>query len=356
MKQIDLDNYVIGDDCPVFIVAEVGINHNGDMVLAKESIAAAAESGADSVKFQNFRVEDFISDRSLMFEYRSQDKKVVESQYDMFKRCELNRDQLADLKTCCDSHGVLFHSTPTSIEGIAELREIDCRLLKNGSDYLTNLDLVRAMGESGLPTVLSTGMSTLSEIDDAVQTFRDTGNDHLVLLHCTSSYPTPADEVNLARIETLAQTFGCLAGFSDHSHGINAALGATVLGSCWIEKHYTLDRNLPGPDHWFSMDPDELACLTKAVRETSKMIGSPRIVPTSSEKHSRREYKLSCVASRNLEPNVIVSEDDIEFRRPGYGVPPKDKHSICGMQLRRRIEKGTPFTMNDFCEPGHESR
>jgi N-acetylneuraminate synthase/N,N'-diacetyllegionaminate synthase len=345
---IDIAGRGIGPNHPVFIVAEIGINHNGDMGLARESIAAAAEAGADSVKVQNYRTEDFVSDRSLMFEYRSQGEKIVEPQYDMFKRCELTRDQLAMLKAEADRHGLDFHSTPTSVEGIRDLEAIGCALVKNGSDYLTHLDLIRAMGETGLVTVLSTGMATVAEIDEAVRTLRAACNDKVILLHCTSSYPTPAEEVNLARLPVLSSTFGLPTGLSDHTAGTTAACAAACVGACWIEKHFTLDRNLPGPDHWFSMDPAELKNLVKEVRAAERMMGSPVIAPTPGEARGRRDFRLSCVAADDLPADHVLTREDIAFRRPGTGAPPRDCRYLVGRRLATAVPRGHVFGLEDL--------
>jgi len=346
-SELKVEGYTISNHHP-FIVAEVGINHNGDMGLAKECIAAAAEAGADSVKFQSYKTEDFIFDRSLMFTYLSQGKKVKESQFEMFKRCEINRDNILFLKQECDKHGVNFHSTPTSLAGIKDLEFVGSQLLKNGSDYLTNLELIRAMGETGLTTVLSTGMATLTDIDEAVETFRSTGNEKLILLHCTSAYPTPAEEVNLARLGTLSSAFGVPVGFSDHSKGVTAAVAATVLGTCWIEKHFTLDRNLPGPDHWFSMDPSELTELVDSVRSAEKMVGDAKIIPTVSELESRKNFRLSCVARDTLEKGHVVTDTDIVFRRPGNGLVPRDSKHIVGRVVKEVISAGSVFSNDMF--------
>ena len=350
MKKIKMKNRFLGDGSPVFIVAEVGINHNGDIGLARECIAAAADAGADSVKFQNYRTEDFVSDRSLMFKYRSRGKEVVESQYEMFKRCELSRDQLALLKETCDAHGVIFHSTPTSPDGIGDLQSINCEILKNGSDYLTNLELVQTMGETSLITVLSTGMATLAEIDESVRAFRETGNQKLILLHCTSSYPTAPEEVNLARLSTLTAAFDLPVGFSDHTKGIIAAVGATFLGTCWVEKHFTLDHNLSGPDHWFSMDPKELGDLVSAVRAAERMIGSSHITPTESELTGIRNFRLSCVTVRDMAVGEVITEKDITFKRPGDGIPPAKGNFLKGLKLKQSLKKGDRYKMEYFFE------
>jgi len=337
-------------DNSVFIVAEIGINHNGDMGLVRELIIAAAEAGADSVKFQNYKTEDFITDRELLFEYQSQGKTVKEPQYDMFKRYELTLEQLGFLKEECDLAGLMFQSTPTSEEGIKDLQHIGCGILKNGSDYLTNLRLIRAMGETGLKTILSTGMATLSEIDHAVRAFRETGNEHLMLLHCTSSYPTPAEDVNLARIATLRDAFGVEVGFSDHSNGTTAAVGATILGARWVEKHFTLSKDLPGPDHWFSMDAPELRQLVASVRAAEKMLGSSAVGPTPSESLGRRDFRLSCVAARDIGKGEFIKTSDIAFQRPGDGLAPIHEDMLVGLKLAREIKKGQKFEKGHFDE------
>jgi N-acetylneuraminate synthase/N,N'-diacetyllegionaminate synthase len=338
----------IGPGQPCFVIAEVGINHNGDMDLARREIDAAVESGADAVKFQNYRVEDFLSDRSLTFTYTSQGRQVTEPQYDMFKRYELSVEQLALLKNHCDQRGVIFQSTPMSRQGIQDLIAIGAPFLKNGSDALSNLDLVRAMGETGLPTIMSTGMATLAEIDEAVRAFAGTGNRDLLLLHCTSSYPTPAEETNLARIVSLARVFGCPAGFSDHTQGTLAAALSVAFGACLVEKHFTFDHDLPGPDHWFSVTPAELAELVKSIRRAETMTGSAELGPTKSEEQGRQEYRLSCVAAEALSEGRRLTADDIAFRRPGHGVAPAQAYLLGGRVLRRAVPKGHVFAAEDF--------
>jgi N-acetylneuraminate synthase/N,N'-diacetyllegionaminate synthase len=340
--------FAAGPGRPCFIVAEVGINFNGDMGLALEMIDAAVDAGADAVKFQNYRTEDFLSGRSLMIEYLSQGRQVVEPQFDLFKRCELSADSLGKLKKRCDERGVLFQSTPTSAEGVRELVAVGCPILKNGSDYLTHLPLIREMARTGLPTVLSTGMATLAEIDDAVRAFRDAGGAQLVLLHCTSAYPTPPEDVGLRKIPALAAAFGCPTGFSDHTFGTTAAIGAVALGACLIEKHFTLDRGLPGPDHRFSSDPAEFKALVEAIRTVEKNLRESTIGPAASEQKGRGEYRLSCVAERRLPAGHRVMPEDIGFRRPAEGFPPKAVEWIAGLKLTRDVPAGHAFQAADF--------
>lgn len=329
---------------PAFLVAEIGINHNGDLALAKKMIQAAAQAGADAVKFQNYLTEDFISDRSLTYEYLSQGKRVRESQYDMFKRCELNHAALEQLKRWSDEAGINFHSTPTSAQGIQDLLNVHVEVLKNGSDYLTHLPMIKAMAKTKLPTVLSTGMSTIEEISQAVRTFRRAGGKQLVLLHCVSSYPADMKDMHLNKIPSLRNTFKCPVGLSDHTEGIVAAIGAVALGACWIEKHFTLNKNLPGPDHRFSADPTEFAALVKAVREVEAALGSAHIGLTSAEQESRRGYRLSCVAARAFDAGHRLREEDLAFKRPGTGLPPAKASSLVGKRLRQAVQAGQILT------------
>lgn len=338
----------IGAGQPCFLVAEIGINHNGDMALAHREIDAAADTGADAVKFQNYHTEAFISDRSLTYEYVSQGRTVVESQFDMFKRCELRREALRDLRQHCDERGVVFFSTPMDETGVADLVREGVELLKNGSDCLGHLPLIRCMARTGLPTAISTGMATREDIDDAVAAFRGAGGSDLILLHCTSAYPTPAADVNLRKIPALAQAYDCLVGFSDHTDGIAAAVGAVTLGACFIEKHFTLDKNLPGPDHRFSADPTEFRALVDAVRFVESGLGSADLKPARTEQVARREFRLSCVAARDLPAGHILTVDDISFHRPATGLPPKMASELVGSKLARHVRAGALFETDDL--------
>jgi N-acetylneuraminate synthase/N,N'-diacetyllegionaminate synthase len=204
------------------------------------------------------------------------------------------------------------------------------------------------MAATRRPTILSTGMATVAEIDEAVTTFRKAGGGELVLLHCTSSYPTPPRDVNLRRIPVLARMFGCLAGFSDHTEGTVAAVAAVVLGACFIEKHFTLDRQLPGPDHRFSSDPAEFAALVKAIRATEIHLGDEAVGPTESERVGRIQFRLSCVAVSDLQLGTRLEREHIAFRRPGAGIAPTFRDSLVGLTLMRAVAAGQPLQWADF--------
>ena len=330
----------IGRGYPCFVAVEVGLNHNGEVDVAHALVDAAADAGVDGVKFQNFRTEDFISDRSVTHDYVSEGRSVRESQYDMFKRYELPASAWEELRRHCEERGVVFFSTPTGLDGLEELVRLNVQLLKNGSDYLVHLPLIRAMAQTGIPTVLSTGMSTLEEIEDAVSTFEEAGGAGLVLLHCTSTYPTPSEDVHLRRIPALAERFGVPVGLSDHTSGTVAAVGGVALGACFLEKHFTLDKALPGPDHHFSADPRELRDLVESLRTLEASLGSDAIGPARSEAESRQSFRLSCVTARELPEGHEIADGDIVFRRPGNGIPPKRAGMLVGRRLRSPLAEG----------------
>lgn len=340
MKSIRVKNHKIGPGLPTFVVAEIGLNFNGSLELAYKTIEAAKKVGAQAVKFQNYVTEDFIYDRSITHQYESQGKLIIESQYDLFKRCELDFDKLEKIAAFCDRIDVVFFSTPTSVQGIHELKRLNCPLLKNGSDYIGNLDLIREMAKTQIPLVISTGMASLGEIDDAISTFEGAGGQSLIVLQCTSSYPTPPRDVHLRKIVSLEKVFQYPVGLSDHSKGISAALGAVALGACMIEKHFTLDKTLPGPDHSFSADPTELRSMIDNIRLLEEQLGSYKICPTQYEKDHLSTSKLSCAIASDAVQGYVLREEDIIYQRPGIGVPPKQKKYLVGKRLTKSLKKG----------------
>lgn len=345
---IQVGNKIIGKGHPCFIAAEIGINHNCDMELAKKMIDAAASCGADAVKFQNYYTEDFILDKNLEYTYISEGKEVTESQFEMFKRYELSFEQLRLLKEHCLKNGVFFFSTPTSKRGVDDLVKLNVELLKNGSDLLVNLPLIKEMARTKIPTILSTGMGMVGEIDDAVRTFEEAEGHELIILLCTSSYPTPPEDVNLLKLESLSKTFNYPVGFSDHTFGTEAAIAAVTLGCCFIEKHFTLDKNLPGPDHRFSSDPEEMKHLISAVRKTEKMLGSSKLSPTNSEKTGRFSFRLSCAVSRDIAVGETITEQDIIFIRPASGLHPRFYESLVNRKLKYQLKKGQFIKLTDI--------
>ncbi|MEC9128488.1 MAG: N-acetylneuraminate synthase family protein, partial [Actinomycetota bacterium] len=335
---------------PCFSAAEVGINHNGDLDLALEMISAAADAGADAVKFQNYRTEDFIVDRSLTHEYVSRGETIVESQYDMFKRYEMPSEWLGPLKRRCDEDGVVFFSTPTSRQGIDDLLSVGTQLIKNGSDYLGHLPLISDLARSGVPTVLSTGMAEKDEIDAAVAAYHQAGGQQLVLLHCTSVYPTPIEEASLSRMLALRERYQCPVGFSDHTEGWQASSLAVAMGAVFVEKHFTTDRTLPGPDHRFSSTPAEFRTLVDNIRFVERVMGRPTLVSGDCEQSSRHLFRLSCRASRRIPAGTVLTAEDVSISRPGDGIEPARIDEVIGRILVRTLEAGDAIRTDDLLE------
>jgi N-acetylneuraminate synthase/N,N'-diacetyllegionaminate synthase len=348
MKTVHVGDRVVGEGEPALVVAEIGINHNGDIDLAHQLVDAAAKAGADAVKFQNYHTEDFVTDRSLTYKYVVQGREVVEKQYEMFKRCELALPVLKELRKHSAEKNLIFFSTPTSEKGVHDLVDLGVPMLKNGSDYLQHLRLIQTMAGTGLPCVISTGMGTREDVDDAIRAFREGGGRELILLVCTSLYPAPPKEVNLRRIPAMARMYDLPVGLSDHTQGIEVAIGAVALGACIIEKHFTLDTRMQGPDHRFSADPSDFKALVNALRKIEESLGESDIGPTPSEIRLRQQYRLSCVAARDLPAGHRLSASDIMFSRPGTGMPPKEEASLLKKKLTRDVDLGHVFMSDDF--------
>jgi len=331
-----------------FIIAEIGLNHNGDYEIARQSVTRAAEIGCDAVKFQNFNTEDFIQDRSQLFTYRSQGREITEPFYDLCKRNEFKREWLSPLKDLCDTLNIEFLSTPTSFEGIEDLRKLGCTYVKNGSDYLTHIPLIKAMADSGMTVILSTGMADLADIEAAIDALGDACPEKAALLHCTSAYPTPAEDVNLNKIPALAERFGLHVGFSDHTEGYVSAVQAVTLGARILEKHFTLDHNFEGPDHWFSSEPEEMAELVSQVRMAEQRLGSAEIRPAKIEYETRDEYRIGVVADGDLKAGQVLHREDIAFRKPCRGILPRDLEQYLGRSLINGVSRNQPLQPDDF--------
>ncbi|MGZ6338715.1 MAG: N-acetylneuraminate synthase family protein, partial [Bdellovibrionota bacterium] len=285
----------VGREGRVYIVAEIGLNHNGSFELAQKMIEGAARTGVDAVKFQNWRAEDFISDRTLQFTYKSRGREITEPFFDLCKRNELDPAWIPELTKICESNKVDFLSTPTSKEGVDDLVRAGIRVIKNGSDYLGHTPLISYMAENSDVVVISTGMANRVDIDEAVAAASGK-RAKIVLLHCTSVYPTPPEDVNIRRMISLRERYGVAVGFSDHTVDELAAVQAVSNGAIFIEKHFTLDHDLEGPDHWFSSMPSEFERLVKAVRRAEVQMGSPGLVPAKGESENVKEFRLSAVA------------------------------------------------------------
>jgi N-acetylneuraminate synthase len=327
----------IGRGAPAFVIAEAGVNHNGDFTLAKTLVHAAAEAGADAVKFQTFVADRLVTAEAPQAEYQRRNSGVAESQYSMLKRLELSEDAHRELKALCSQLGILFLSTPFDEQCADFLATLGIAAFKIPSGELTNTPFLRHVALKGLPIIMSTGMATLTEIDQAVEAIRGEGNADLVLLHCVSAYPSAPADTNLRAMQTLADRFHLPVGYSDHTDGMEIALAAAALDACVIEKHFTIDRSLPGPDHKISLEPDELAAMVAGVRKVESALGEGKKCPTAAEVETAAVARKSLVAVRALRAGELFDSSMVVARRPGTGFAPSIMELLLGRSLARDV-------------------
>lgn len=338
----------VGDGCPPFIVAEAGINHNGQLDRALAMVDAAKAAGCDAVKFQTFKAAEFCGDPAQTFTYRSQGREVTESMLAMFTRYELPPSAWAALKARCDGAGLAFLSTPQNRSDLDLLLGVGLPAVKIGSDDFTNLPLIEDYARERLPLILSCGMAELAEVRRALAAAGHPGAP-VALLVCTSEYPTPPESANLRRLSTLRAEFpGLVLGFSDHTQGGAAAVAAVALGASLFEKHFTLDRDLPGPDHWFSEDPGSLAAWAADIRRAHAMLGSGRVEPTPAEAAMRVLARRSLVVLSDVAAGEPLTAANVGARRPGNGLPPERLPAVLGRKAARRLRKGDLLKEDDW--------
>ena len=325
----------IGRGHPCFVVAEAGVNHNGSLKLAKRLADAAKEAGADAVKFQVFKAENLVSPRAPKAKY----------QLEMLRRLELSYESFRRLHAYCRRKRILFLASPFDDEAIDFLDELDVAAFKVPSGEITNLPFLQKIAKKRKPMIVSTGMSSLKEVEAAVKSIRKAGNDAMILLHCVSSYPASPNDVNLRAMETLKKTFGLPVGFSDHTQGIEVALAAVALGACVIEKHFTLDRSLPGPDHRVSIEPKEFKALVEGIRKVEMSMGDGWKEPRASEAGTATAARKSLVAARDIEAGTVLTKDLMVAKRPGTGLSPAMRPRLIGRKARREIRVGTLFSL-----------
>ncbi|MFZ3074396.1 MAG: N-acetylneuraminate synthase family protein [Minisyncoccales bacterium] len=348
MISLKIGNKLIGDSNPCFIIAEAGVNHNGDFDLAIKLIDAAKAAGVDAVKFQTFKAEEIVIPDTRQADYQSKNIGKVESQYKMLKRLELSYGDFRGLKAHCDRVGIIFMSTPHSCRDDVDLVAELCPAIKVGSGDLTNKPMLEYMASKGLPMIIATGMATMEEAKEAAGWILPI-NPGLVVLHCSTDYPTPLNEVNLRAIQTIQNELGVMAGYSDHTEEINVSLAAVALGARVIEKHFTLNKTMSGPDHKASLEPDELKALVDGVREVEKRIaqgqpaekiirelnidaalGNGIKIPTPSEIETAKVARKSIVAAGNISSGQTIIAEMLAIKRPGTGMQPKLWNCVVG--------------------------
>ena len=322
----------------VYIIAEAGVNHNGDINLAYQLVDAAKAAGVDCIKFQTFKSENLVSHTAQKAEYQKA-ATGDSSQQDMLKQLELSFGEFVSLKEYCDRKGICFLSTPFDFESIEFLNSIDMPFWKIPSGEVTNYPYLVALAKSGKPVVMSTGMCEMQEIEDAITVLRENGTSEIKLLHCNTEYPTPYEDVNLRAMKTLRDAFGVEVGYSDHTKGIEVPIAAVAMGAAVIEKHFTLDRNMEGPDHKASLEPQELKQMVDSIRHIEAALGSGDKKPSPSEKKNMSVARKSIVAAKRIKAGDILTEENITVKRPGNGICPMRWEEVLGTRAVRDFEE-----------------
>jgi len=340
-KVISIGKRTVGKGKPCFIVAEAGVNHNGSFELARELVDVAAGAGCDAIKFQTFKTERVCSPLAPKANYQLQTTEAEESQLEMIRRLELPFDAFRELHRYCRDRDVIFLSTPFDYESADFLDELFVPAFKIPSGELTNLPFLEFIAAKGRPLIVSTGMATMEEVAVAVEAIRCAGNKQMVLLHCVSNYPADPSSMNLRAMQALEEAFGVAIGLSDHTVGREVAYAAVALGACVIEKHFTLSKDLPGPDHRASLEPHDLIELVKGIRKIESALGDGIKEPVVEELNTAMVARRSLVAARFIPAGAVLTQDMVDILRPGTGLPPKMRSQLLGRYTRHDIEAGT---------------
>ncbi len=349
MPEISIGTRRIGPGHAPFIIAEAGINHNGELAKALAMVRTAKEAGADAIKFQTFKASEFVGDPNQTISYRSQGRDVTEPMLALFRRCELNAEDWFAIKAECKKHDIIFLSTAQNRTDLDLLLKVGVPAIKVGSDDFTNLPLLKDYSTTKLPLILSCGMADLSEVHRSLQTVGALDGYPTVLLLCTSQYPTPPADVNLKKLATLQAAFPSISiGFSDHTAGPLASSLACALGACVFEKHFTLGNDLPGPDHWFSESPDGLKLWIDSIRTAHEMLGSSIVRPTEAELEMRKIARRSIVAIRDIEQGERFSLSNVGLRRPGTGLSPELLDAFLGQSAADKLHAGDLLKFGDI--------
>lgn len=324
-----------------YIIAEAGVNHNGSLAMAKQLIDVASDAGADAVKFQTFKANKLVSKSAQKADYQKQTTDADESQHAMIKKLELDRAAHLELIAYCKTRSIEFLSTPFDDDSIELLDELGLATFKIPSGEITNVPYLRHIGSLNKRIILSTGMANLGEIEAAIQVLTQAGTqrENIDILHANTEYPTPMRDVNLKAMQTLGQAFNLPYGYSDHTNGIEVPIAAVALGASVIEKHFTLDRSLPGPDHKASLEPDELSAMVSAIRNIEIALGSPVKQPSPSEAKNKAIARKSLVASTAIKQGDIFSENNLTVKRPGTGISPLRWDEIMGTAAPRDYQE-----------------
>jgi len=344
--KVKIAGKLIGKGEPCFIIAEAGVNHNGNINLAKKLIDVAKEVGADAVKFQTFKAKELVTKSVEKAGYQKETTPSEESQYDMIKKLELSGEDFKNLFAYAHEKGILFLSSPFDTESVALLDELGVSAFKVPSGEITNFPLLKHIARKRKPIILSTGMATQGEVEEALEVIKGEGVEDIILLHCVTSYPAKIEDMNLKAMETLGNAFKLPVGLSDHSLGVTIPVAAVALGACVIEKHFTLDKSLPGPDHRASLEPDELKQMVTAIRDVEKALGDGVKRPTKDEEEIKKVARRSIVARVDIPQGTIITEEMLAIKRPGTGLEPKYLGEIIGRIAEATIKKDEIITIS----------
>lgn len=319
----------------VFIIAEAGVNHNGSIETAKKLVDEAVLAGADAVKFQTFKAENLVCRNARKADYQMETTDSTESQFDMLKKLELTAEMHRELIEYCKKKNIMFLSTPFDIDSLQYLVQCGAVIIKIPSGEITNYPYLREVGRTGKPVILSSGMSTLEEVSSAVNILKEYGSRDITVLHCNTEYPTPYVDVNLKAMLTLEDKLDVKVGYSDHTKGIEVSVAAAALGATVIEKHFTLDKNMEGPDHKASLEPGELREMVRQIRNIELALGSGQKVPSDSEQKNINIVRKSIVAKENIKQGDIFTEENLTTKRPGNGISPMRWNEVIGQKAIR---------------------
>lgn len=349
-QSIRIDNKIISNDTPAFIIAEIGVNHNGDFQLAKKMIESAVTCQVDAVKFQSFYPEELLMPNAPKAAYQLQTTNQTESQFEMLQKLVMPIDKMKLLKEYTESLGVLFLSTPFDEKSLDELVSIDMQAIKVSSTDTTNLLFLKKIAQTKRPIILSTGMCTLEEVKQALETIYNEGNSEVILLHCTSNYPTNYDEVNMLAITQLKNEFNILVGYSDHTEGVGISAYTIPLGVKLIEKHFTLDKNMEGPDHLASLDEEELKMLVTEIRKVESALGNDIKAPTPSEVLTKQRMQKKLVIQKSIQQAEILLEEHLTAKRSTNGIPANQVFEVVGKKATRSLIKNELLSFEDIYE------
>lgn len=338
MKKILIGNKQISPKSTIFLIAEAGVNHNGDINLAKKLIDIAVNAKVDAIKFQTYNSDSLILKSTSKVDYQKAKTDSNESFYDMLKRYELSKENFIELKTYCEQKRLIFLSTPFDDKSVELLELLHVPAYKIGSGDMNNFPLLKLICSKQKPILLSTGMASLEEVKESVNFIIDNQVEEIVIFQCTTNYPAQYQEINLNVIETFKTEFPkFLIGFSDHSLGIEASIGAAAKGVKVIEKHFTLDKNMEGPDHGASLDPNELKEWVNGIRNLEKALGNFKKLPSKIELDIAKKARKSIVSIRNLKKGDILTTNNISIKRPGFGISPKFYEEMIGKKVKKEI-------------------